>query len=376
MTHYSESAALKRLSDIRDPATGRDIVAAGLLGDLSFKDGVVRAILMIDPARAKDYQAVRTAVETALVSFDNADRASVLMTAHKAAPAVAKRPAPAAGKRPVQPHQARRPDGYQGDSQIKKLIAVSSAKGGVGKSTVAVNLAVALAKQGKAVGLLDADVHGPSAPIVLGLMGVMAKTRRVQGRMLIIPQEAHGIKAMSIGFLTEDDGPIVWRGPMVQGAISKMLWDVDWGPLDVLIIDMPPGTGDPQLGLAQDVRPHGAVIVSTPQDLALADARKGVGMFQKVDIAVLGVVENMSVFTCPDCGAQHNIFGSGGAKAEAEAMGVPFLGAAPLTMAIRESGDAGVPIAAGEGAEAEMFAAMAAQLYSLAQTAERPKEKE
>ena len=244
------------------------------------------------------------------------------------------------------------------------MIAVSSAKGGVGKSTMAVNLAVALAKSGKAVGLLDADIHGPSAPMLLGLSGQRAKTETEEGRRLIKPMEAHGIKTMSIGFLTEDDGPIVWRGPMVQGAISRMVWDVNWGELDVLIIDMPPGTGDAQLGLAQDIKPAGAIIISTPQDLALLDARKGVRMFEKVGIPVLGLIENMAVFTCSDCGAQHHIFGEGGAKRDAEKLEIPYLGAAPLTMSIRMSGDAGKPVAASETGEARLFAALAQKAFT------------
>jgi len=352
---YSESAALQALSEIRDPRTGRDIVSAGMLGDLIFKDGMLRAVLSIDPALASGFEPVRKSAEDTLAELDGVEKASVILTAHKAAPKLEKSTAP---KRVV-PHQARRPEGYQGDSQITTVLAVSSAKGGVGKSTIAVNLAVTLAKLGKAVGLLDADIHGPSAPILLGLKGVRAVTEEEQGRRLIKPFTAHGIKAMSIGFLTEDDGPIIWRGPMVQGAISKMLWDVNWGKLDYLIIDMPPGTGDAQLGLAQDIKPKGAIIVSTPQDLALADARKGVKMFEKVDIPIVGLVENMAVFICPDCGGAHHIFGKDGAKREAENMGVPYLGAAPLDMAIRESGDAGVPVAAGDGKIAEIFKDMA-----------------
>ena len=353
---YSESAALKALSTVRDPRTGRDIVASGMLGDIAFKDGMVRAVLFIDPALASGLEPVRKSAEDTLAAMDGVTSASVIMTAHKAAPNL-KSSAPT--KKRVVPHQARRPEGYQGDSQIGTVLAVSSAKGGVGKSTMAVNLAVALAKLGKAVGLLDADIHGPSAPILLGLKGVMAKTEEHEGRRLIKPFSAHGIKAMSIGFLTEDDGPIIWRGPMVQGAISKMLWDVNWGKLDYLIIDMPPGTGDAQLGLAQDIKPKGAIIISTPQDLALADARKGVKMFEKVDIPITGLIENMAVFICPDCGGAHHIFGKDGAKKEAAEMGVPYLGAAPLDMGIRESGDVGVPVAVSDGKIADIFAAMA-----------------
>jgi len=355
---YSEAKALKALQKVRDPKSGQDVVAAGLLGDLAFEDGSLRAILLINPTDAKQYDTVRLIAEDALSHVDGVTKASVVLTAHKAAPNL-KTPA----KKPVRPHQARRPEGYQGDGQIDTVLAVSSAKGGVGKSTVAVNVAVALAKQGKVVGLLDADIHGPSAPTLLGLKGQMAMTEKAHGRTLIKPFEAHGIKAMSIGFMTKDDGPIVWRGPMVQGAISKMLWDVNWGKLDYLIIDMPPGTGDAQLGLAQDIKPAGAVIVSTPQDLALLDACKGVQMFQKVNIPIVGLVENMSVFICPHCGKDSHIFGDGGAKAEAEKMGVPFLGAAPLHMSIRASGDSGLPVAAGDSDESQLFAAIASSLH-------------
>ena len=355
---YTESAALKALSKVRDPRTGRDIVASGVLGDIAFKNGMVRAVLFIDPALAGGFEPVRKSAEDTLAALDGVTTATVIMTAHKAAPPLKT----AATPKRVVPHQARRPEGYQGDSQIGTVLAVSSAKGGVGKSTIAVNLAVALAKLGKSVGLLDADIHGPSAPILLGLKGVRAETEEAEGRRLIKPFTAHGIKAMSIGFLTEDDGPIIWRGPMVQGAISKMLWDVNWGQLDYLIIDMPPGTGDAQLGLAQDIKPKGAIIVSTPQDLALADARKGVKMFEKVSIPIVGLVENMAVFICPDCNSAHYIFGKDGAKQEAETMGVPYLGAAPLDTAIRESGDAGIPIAAGDDKNSEIFAQMAREI--------------
>jgi ATP-binding protein involved in chromosome partitioning len=359
---YSESAALKTLSDIRDPRTGRDIVSAGMLADLIFEEGTLRAVISIDPALAGGFEPVRKSAEDTLSALEGVSKASVILTAHKAAPQVGASPAGVRDGKPKRsgnPHQARRPEGYQGDSQIGTVLAVSSAKGGVGKSTIAMNLAVALAKLGKSVGLLDADIHGPSVPILLGLKGVMAKTVEHEGRRLIKPFTAHGIKAMSIGFLTEDNGPIIWRGPMVQGAISKMLWDVNWGKLDYLIIDMPPGTGDAQLGLAQDIKPKGAIIVSTPQDLALADARKGVKMFEKVDIPIVGLIENMAVFICPDCGNAHHIFGKDGVKREAENMGVTYLGAAPLDMAIRESGDAGVPAAAGDDTVAEIFADMA-----------------
>jgi len=345
---YSESATLRALQAIIDPISGKDLVASGRLGGLNFAEGDLQVVLQIDPQQAEQYVPIQDEVKQSLEGLDGINKATIILSAHKKAPAVGGR------KRPL-PHAARRPEGYQGDAHIKRVIAVSSAKGGVGKSTMAVNLAVALAKLGKSVGLLDADIHGPSAPMLLGLSGQRAKTEEVEGRRLITPFQAHGIKAMSIGFLTEDDGPIVWRGPLVQGAISRMVWDVNWGALDILIIDMPPGTGDAQLGLAQDIKPAGAIVVSTPQDLALLDARKGVRMFEKVGIPVLGLIENMAVFTCPDCGSSHHIFGTGGAKRDAEKLAIPYLGAAPLAMSIRESGDSGKPIATGKGKEAELF---------------------
>ncbi|WP_017932258.1 Mrp/NBP35 family ATP-binding protein [Robiginitomaculum antarcticum] len=356
----TEDQALRELSTIRVPNGSRDIVAAGRLSDLQFGDGSVTAVLSIDPSEAQIFAAVQKAAQAALAALDPAITARVVLTAHKAAPS----PKSAAPKNGRNPHQARRPEGYQGDSQIDKIIAISSAKGGVGKSTVAVNLAAALAKSGKRVGILDADIHGPSIARLLGLFGARAGTAEVQGRRLIAPQTAHGLKAMSIAFLTEDDGPIVWRGPMVQGAISRMLWDTDWGELDYLFIDMPPGTGDAQLGLAQDIKPAAAVIVTTPQDLALADARKGAAMFGKVDIRLAGLIENMNQFVCSNCGAVHDIFGQSAGQAEAAALGIPYLGSAPLSIDVRKSCDFGVPIALGESAEAKLFAALAEDLIA------------
>lgn len=349
---YSQDKALSALAKIKDPIAGGDIIAAGRLASLDEESGQVQAVLQIPPPDAEAFFPIRVAAQAALEALSGVKSARIILSAHKAGPTLQ------GAKRRGNPHKPRRPDGYQGDSQISKVIAVSSAKGGVGKSTLAANLAIALAGQGQQIGLLDADIHGPSAPMLLGLSGQRAKTNKSRGRPLITPLTAHGIKAMSIGFLTQDDGPIVWRGPLVQGAITRMLWDVDWGELDILIIDMPPGTGDAQLGLAQDIKPAGAVIISTPQDLALLDARKGVAMFEKVDIPVLGLIENMAVFTCPDCGSSHHIFGEGGAKAEAEQLGIPYLGAVPLRMDIRQASDAGTPIAA------EVFEGLAAKILT------------
>ena len=242
---------------------------------------------------------------------------------------------------------------------VAKIIAVASGKGGVGKSTVAVNLAVALAQSGLKVGLLDADIYGPSVPRMLGLT---AQPEVKAGR--IMPLTAWGLTIMSIGLLVPEQKALVWRGPMVMGAINQMLGQVEWGALDVLVVDMPPGTGDAQLTLAQKAKPHGAVIVSTPQDIALLDARRGIVMFGQVNVPVLGIVENMSFFCCPNCGHRSDIFGHGGARAEAERLAVPFLGEIPLQLAIRESGDAGTPItiSAPGGEIAASFRALAAEV--------------
>lgn len=361
---YSEKAALDVLSKIKDPLSARDIIAAGRLADMAHKDGVIRAVLQIDPKQAELFTPIRSAAEAALQALDGIEAAQVILTAHQAAPEL--KPSP---RSKTNLHARGRQPGYQGDAMVDHVVAVSSAKGGVGKSTLAVNLAAALSRQGKTVGLLDADIHGPSLPLLLGLRGERAATTEVKDRALISPLKAHGLKVMSIGFLTDPDGSIVWRGPMVHGAMTRMLWDVDWGALDILIIDMPPGTGDAQLGLAQDIKPRGAVIISTPQDLALEDARKGVDMFHKVDIPVLGLIENMSQFTCPDCGSAHDIFGHGGAQKEAAATGIDFLGAAPLTLPIRRSGDSGIPIALTDAPEADVFAAMAEKLWAKLVTA-------
>lgn len=243
-------------------------------------------------------------------------------------------------------------------SHIKQIIGVASGKGGVGKSTTAVNIAVALQKQGLKVGLLDADIYGPSLP---RLMGITQKPE-LSADKKIIPVHQHGIHCMSIGFMIEEERPVIWRGPMVQGALVQLLKDVDWPALDVLLIDMPPGTGDVQLTLAQQVAMTGAIIVSTPQDIALIDARKGIGMFLKVDVPVLGIVENMSQFVCPNCNHTSHIFSHGGAQKEAEKLGVPFLGELPLHIDIRIQSDSGTPIALGDSASAKAYQEIALKL--------------
>lgn len=326
---YSETQVLKALSTVKDISGARDIVAAGRLSDLTYEDGRLRVILGVPPETTQAQGlSLRDTAEAALSDLPGISDVAVLLTTHKAAPDISESRSRRADRNP---HPNKRPDGYQGDANVAKTIAVSSAKGGVGKSTVTVGLARALSQMGKRVGILDADVHGPSIPTLLGLSGRLT-SHKVDGRQLIRPGEADGLKTVSIGLLTGSDDPVVWRGPMVQGAIARMLWDTDWGELDVLLIDMPPGTGDPQLGLAQDIEPDGAMIVSTPQDLALLDARKGVGMFEKVNIPVFGWVENMALFTCPDCGSEHRLFGDGTLDLD-----VPKLGSLPLSLEMREA---------------------------------------
>jgi ATP-binding protein involved in chromosome partitioning len=295
-------------------------------------DGLVQVTLAIRREDAQALEPTRAKIETVLAALPGVKNATVVFTAHRPGPpgaspgGVADRPPPAVAL----------PD-------IKNIIAVASGKGGVGKSTVAVNLAVALAQGGLRVGLLDADIYGPSLPRMLG---VNVKPEVKDG--VIQPLHAWGLTCMSIGFLVPEEAAMIWRGPMVTGALNQMLTQVAWGPLDVLVVDMPPGTGDIQLSLAQKTKLRGAVVVSTPQDIALIDARRGVKMFEQLKVPVLGIVENMSYFSCPNCQHRSDIFGHGGARDEAARIGVPYLGGVPLLLAIRETGDAGLPIIASE----------------------------
>ena len=320
------------LQGVIDPSSGQDIVTAGLIDGIELRGGMVQVALLTDRAKAAAMEPVRKQVEAVLARIAGVVNATAVLTAHKAAPAQA--PATGHGHQ----HAAKAPLPMDG---VRAIVAVASGKGGVGKSTVAVNLAVALARQGRKVGLLDADIYGPSLPRMLGLN----RKPRVENERMI-PLAAWGLKAMSIGFLVEEETPMIWRGPMVMGALEQMLGQVAWGELDILVVDMPPGTGDAQLTMSQRVSLTGAVIVSTPQDIALIDARRAVKMFERVNVPVLGLVENMSFYCCPNCGHRAELFGHGGARQEAHKMGAPFLGAVPLLLDIRTTADAGTPVVA------------------------------
>jgi len=321
------------LRGVRDPASGRDLIAAGLVDSLGGEDGTVHLALRAERATQARMEALRAEAEAALGRVAGVRRIVAVLTAHRApatsgaAPTAA---APQAGGPGARPKLL---------GEVAHVVAVASGKGGVGKSTLAVNLAVSLAARGLAVGLLDADIYGPSLPQMLGVHG---RPEVSAGRMQ--PIRAWGLSALSIGNMVDPEAAMIWRGPMIMGALEQMLGQADWGALDVMVVDMPPGTGDVQLTLAQRTRLAGAVIVSTPQDVALADARRGVAMFAKVEVPVLGLVENMSMFCCPNCNHETALFGHGGVRAEAARMGVPFLGEIPLLLAIRETADAGTPV--------------------------------
>lgn len=340
----SEKDVLDALRQIAGP-DGRTAVSRGNgIAGLTIRDDKVYLALSGDPQKAAAMETMRAEVERAVKAVPGVGSAVISLTAERA---------PAAAARPTQRPAPERNLAIPG---ITRIIAVASGKGGVGKSTTAVNLAIALARSGWRIGILDADVYGPSLPRLLGL----SQKPEVENKMLK-PIHAFGIKAMSIGFLVGDEEAMVWRGPMVMSAITQLLREVDWGELDCLVVDMPPGTGDAQLTLAQGVPLAGAVIVSTPQDLALIDARRGVAMFQKTNVPILGIVENMSYFVCPHCEGRSEIFAHGGARHEADRMGVPFLGEIPLALQIREQADSGRPTAAvaAESAAGRVYAGVA-----------------
>jgi ATP-binding protein involved in chromosome partitioning len=349
----TKERVLEALKRVKGPDLAGDIVAQGLVSEIVIHKGKVYFAIQVDPARAGELEALRQAAERVVASVPGVEAVTVTLTADRAPGGGNGRGQEAAGSPFTRLGAARdarhRPGGVPG---VANIIAVASGKGGVGKSTTAVNLALALKDHGLRVGILDADIYGPSMPRLLGLKG---QPQQVSGNQLA-PMEAYGLKVMSMGFLVDEETPMIWRGPMVMSALSQMLKDVAWGELDVLVVDMPPGTGDAQLTMAQQVPLAGAVIVSTPQDLALIDARKGLNMFRKVNVPVLGIVENMSTFICPHCGEPSNIFGHGGARAEAARLGVPFLGEVPLTIAIRETSDEGRPVVATDPSSAGAMA--------------------
>ena len=363
---------LKALDQVIDPVSGRTVVQQDMIQGLVVKDGHVGFVLEVAPDRAPQSEPLRKICEAMVLGVAGVKSVTAVLTAHEehghahddhAGHAHSHTPAP----KPAVNRQA--PPAPAGIPGVTSIIAVASGKGGVGKSTVAVNLALSLSRLGLKVGLLDADIYGPSLPRLLAI----TEKPDSDGKKLV-PITRHGIKTMSIGFLVEEDQAMIWRGPMVQSALTQMLQEVQWAPLDVLVLDMPPGTGDAQLTIAQRVPLKGAVIVSTPQDIALIDARKGIAMFQKTHVPILGLVENMSVFICSNCGHEHHIFGHGGARETAEKLGAPFLGEIPLVSRIRETSDSGNPVSvsAPDGPEALAFLDLAKKVAASLETASKP----
>jgi ATP-binding protein involved in chromosome partitioning len=346
-TMASEDDVRRALAKLADPVSGADIVTAGRVSGIVARGGRAGIVLAVDGIATHEAKVLEARVRQALESLDGVGEARVILTAERGGLP----PPTAADPHPTSP--ALLPE-------ISAIVAVASGKGGVGKSTIAANLAVALAARGLRAGLLDADIYGPSVPTMLGRHDrAQLAANRIQ------PTEAHGIKAVSMGTMADPGKAVVWRGPMASSAMMQMLTQTDWGPLDVLVIDLPPGTGDIQLTMAQKVPRAGAVIVSTPQDLALIDARKAIAMFEKVGVPVLGMIENMSTFHCPACGHATPVFGHGGARETSAALGVRFLGEVPLMMAIREAGDAGIPAALGDAAAGQALRAIAGQLLAV-----------
>jgi ATP-binding protein involved in chromosome partitioning len=363
MEKVTQEGILDALKAVKDPDSGQDVVSAGMVSGLVIKDGNVAFALEVDPQRGPNLEPLRKQAEKTVHAMDGVLSVSVVLTAE------------AQGQAQAQPHAAHEghPGGQavgRGDGKgmipdlpgVKHIIAVASGKGGVGKSTVSANLALALAADGHRVGMMDADIYGPSQPRMLGVAG---QPQTKDGETLE-PMENYGIKVMSMGLLIPEDTPMIWRGPMVMSAIQQLLRDVNWGELDVLVVDMPPGTGDAQLTMAQQVPLAGAVIVSTPQDIALLDARKGLNMFRKVEVPVLGIIENMSYFACPSCGHRTDVFSHGGAHKEADRLGVDFLGEIPLDIEIRETSDSGHPIVVSkpDSPHAKVFREIGAQVWA------------
>ena len=356
MSAVTEQQILDALGRIADPDKGSDIVSLGMVSGLVIRDGNVAFAIEVESERGPRLEPLRKAAEKAVEALPGVLSVTAVLTAQasprgRAAPSHPQRSPGAAGVRTAR-------GAVPG---VGAIVAVASGKGGVGKSTVAANLALGLRANGLRVGVLDADIYGPSMPRMLGISG---RPRSRDGKTLI-PMENYGLKCMSMGFLVPEDTPMIWRGPMVMSALQQMLREVEWGELDIMIADMPPGTGDAQLTMAQQVPLAGAVIVSTPQDIALLDARKGLNMFKQVDVPVLGIVENMSYFLCPHCGGRSEIFSHGGARQEAERLGTEFLGEVPLDLKIRETSDGGTPITVAEpdNPYALVFRQMAARIW-------------
>jgi ATP-binding protein involved in chromosome partitioning len=356
----TKEQVLEALGKVAAP-DGTPLPKTGTLSEIVAGEKVFFSI-NVDAAVAQAWDPVRKRAEQAVKAIPGVQSVMVALTAERKGAAPGARPAQGATS-PGGPTRGAAPRGEQGPQGVPgvgSIIAVASGKGGVGKSTTAVNLALGLRDLGMSVGILDADIYGPSLP---KLLAIRERPQTVGGTRLK-PIMRHGLTVMSIGFLIEEETPMIWRGPMVMSALTQMLREVEWGTLDIMVVDMPPGTGDAQLTMAQQVPLKGAVIVSTPQDLALIDARRGIAMFKRVNVPVLGIVENMSTFICPHCGTRSDIFGHGGAQREAERLGVPFLGEVPLVMAIRETSDAGLPIVATQpdGPHAAAYRAIAANV--------------
>ncbi|HYM72032.1 MAG TPA: Mrp/NBP35 family ATP-binding protein [Stellaceae bacterium] len=360
MDAVTERQILDALGQVRDPDKGSDIVALNMVSGIVIRDGNVGFAIEVEPERGPRLEPLRKAAEQAVEALPGVLSVTAVLTAESHSRAQPQRP-------PPQGHAPAHGPGAQASRRgevpgVGAIIAVASGKGGVGKSTIAANLALALKANGLAVGVLDADIYGPSMPRMLGISG----RPQTQDGKTLRPMENYGIKCMSMGFLVPEDTAMIWRGPMVMSALNQMLRDVAWGQLDIMVVDLPPGTGDAQLTMAQQVPLAGAVIVSTPQDIALIDARRGLAMFEKVNVPVLGIIENMSYFLCPHCGERSDIFSHGGARREAERLGSDFLGEVPLDLAIRETSDEGRPITMSDpgSAHAQLFREIAARVWA------------